>query len=92
KILYHRLHHPHPLHHLFPPGFPLQPRLPIPPPTTLSVISQTQPGSISDTHRSSHSTNASETDSLDRSSSPSQMDKDLLEEPLGVYHQDLMMA
>ncbi|CAF4704772.1 unnamed protein product, partial [Rotaria magnacalcarata] len=26
------------------------------------------------THRSSHSTNASETDSLDRSSSPSQMD------------------
>ncbi|CAF5143844.1 unnamed protein product, partial [Rotaria socialis] len=61
-----------PPNHPFPPGFPLQPRLPIPPLTTLSVISQTQPGSISDTHRSSHSTNASETDSLDRSSSPSQ--------------------
>jgi hypothetical protein len=64
-----------PPNHPFPPGFPLQPRLPIPPPpTTLSAISQAQPGSISDTHRSSHSTNASETDSLDRSLSPSQMD------------------
>jgi hypothetical protein len=60
-----------PLNHPFPPGFPLQPRLPIPPPPG---ISQPQPTSLSDTSRSNHSTNVSETDSLDRPSSPSHMD------------------
>jgi hypothetical protein len=60
-----------PLNHPFPPGFSLQPRLPIPPPPG---VSQPQSASISDTHRSSHSTNVSETDSLDRPSSPSHMD------------------
>jgi hypothetical protein len=61
-----------PLNHPFPPGFPLQPRLPIPPPTT--GVSQPQSVSISDTHRSSHPTNISETDSFDRPLSPSHMD------------------
>jgi hypothetical protein len=59
-----------PANHPFPPGFPLQPRLPIPPPG----VSQPQPVSLSDTYRSSLSTNISETDSFDRPSSPSQMD------------------
>jgi hypothetical protein len=60
-----------PSNHPFPPGFPLQPRLPMPPPPG---VSQPQSASISDSHRSSLSTNISDTDSLDHSSSPSQMD------------------
>jgi hypothetical protein len=61
-----------PLNHPFPPGFPLQPRLPMPPPPT--GISQPQSVSISDPHRSSHPTNVSETNSFDRPLSPSHMD------------------
>jgi hypothetical protein len=60
-----------PPNHPFPPGYPLQPRLPIPLPPG---VSQPQPVSLSDTYRSSLSTNVSETDSLDRPSSPSKMD------------------
>jgi len=54
-----------------PPGFSLQPRLPMPPPPP-SSSSASAPAS--DSNRSTHSANASDTDSLDRSSSPSQMD------------------
>ncbi|CAF1156843.1 unnamed protein product [Adineta ricciae] len=60
-----------PPNHSFPPGFPLQPRMPMPPPMN---ISQSQPASISDTQRSSHSTNAPETDLAGQTSSPSKMD------------------
>lgn len=61
-----------------PPGFPLQPRLPMPPPPPPSSSSSSssaaaataQSAPISDSNRSP----GSDTDSLDRSSSPSQMD------------------
>jgi hypothetical protein len=55
-----------PLNHPFPPGFPLQPRLPMPPPPT--GVSQPQPASIS------HPINALETNLSDRPLSPSHMD------------------
>ncbi|CAF1012704.1 unnamed protein product [Adineta steineri] len=68
-----------------PPGFPLQPRLPMPPPPSSSSSSitttQLQSAPIPDSNRSSHSANASDTDSLDRSSSPSQMDVSTNVEP-----------
>ena len=60
-----------PLNHPFPPGYPLQPRLPIPPPPGVSQPSSTL---ISDAHRPSHAGTGSETASLDRSLSPSRMD------------------
>ncbi|CAF1377422.1 unnamed protein product [Adineta steineri] len=64
-----------PPNHPFPPGFSLQPRLPPPPPPSSQLgVTQPQPAPISDTHRSSYSTSVSETDSLDRPSSPSQTD------------------
>jgi hypothetical protein len=54
-----------------PPGYPLQPRLPMPPPPSL------QSAPVNDANRSSHS----DSDSLDRSSSPSQMDVSTNVEP-----------
>ncbi|CAF1580372.1 unnamed protein product [Rotaria sp. Silwood1] len=54
-----------------PPNFPLQSRLPMPPPPSSSLTNtQVQSGPVTD----SNSANTSDTDSLDRSSSPSQMD------------------
>ncbi|CAF0860223.1 unnamed protein product [Adineta ricciae] len=71
-----------------PPGFPLQPRLPMPPPpiptssssssSTAAAHTSQPPASTSDANRT---TNGSDTDSLDRSSSPSQMDVSTNAEP-----------
>ncbi|CAF2180300.1 unnamed protein product [Rotaria magnacalcarata] len=58
-----------------PPGFPLQPRLPMPPPPPPAPSTQNnQSAHLPDSNRSSNSTDASDSDSLDCSSSPSQMD------------------
>ncbi|CAF4143596.1 unnamed protein product [Rotaria sp. Silwood2] len=58
-----------------PPGFPLQSRLPMPPPLPTSLTNtQIQSSSVTDSNRSSNSANTSDSDSLDRSSSPLQMD------------------
>ncbi|CAF2995199.1 unnamed protein product [Rotaria socialis] len=58
-----------------PPGFPLQSRLPMPPPPPPAPSTQNnQPVHLPDSNRSSNSADGSDSDSLDRSPSPSQMD------------------
>lgn len=57
-----------------PPGFPLQPRLPMPPPPSTATNPPVQTAPASDLNRTSNSADDSDSESLDRSSSPSQMD------------------
>jgi len=60
--------------HFLPPGYSLQPRLPMPPPPPQP---SSQSASVPNSNRSPHS----DSDSLDRSSSPSQMDVSTNVEP-----------
>jgi hypothetical protein len=66
-----------PSNHSFAPGFSLQARLPMPPPSTAT----SQAAHTAQTNRSSRSPDASDSDSRDRSSSPSQMDVSTNVEP-----------